>query len=598
VSRARVLLAIAIGLLTLPAGALADGPAEEVAALAASGRGAADRHHLGLPSYATLLGHTWQSKVKRADRRFAAALKAAPSRRARPGVAVAQRSAGADLDKLVARDALRGPNGRQTRELKLATSLSGGCPQLNPLGTGYGWTGLGRAVYVVTTTERAGRFDLITSVVFDGSFHTSPEMLPSATAAAFSSADSGRISITRNQVAVDCRSGKRRQVGETERFASDLDPFYGPDSTFTDFVASQEDGAPAPPRRLNGAAWSEAAVAFMAVPYEALRSRVLAAERLARTPNACVAFDVDAPTHLAPGQTIDLTGVARSVPGGGASAAVRLAGEVRGTWINQRGQSAVPSSIERVRAGGPWYAFTAPPQHWQGPVGLELELVSGAGIARTPVTFLAADSQLHFEILDASIETHTTASRPSPYCGEVGGEQRFSGRFAPQPFSADDQLTLDGGSVSGEVEAIVDAEWHDHLVRGCRSGEAGPEPCEATMPNRTPDGDGSWPVHLSFAPAADPSELTVLWRMEDPEVGFVDAGDAECNAHVWGYFPEEVRRRTIPRATLQASGPVTLTFAGSGHLDLHAGYEPASIDHQWDYKVTLRRVDATGRPLT
>jgi hypothetical protein len=42
---------------------------------------------------------------------------------------------------------------------------------------------------------------------------------------------------------------------------------------------------------------------------------------------------------------------------------------------------------------------------------------------------------------------------------------------------------------------------------------------------------------------------------------------------------------------------VTLTFAGSGHLDQHAGYEPASIDHDWEYTITIQRVDEQGRRL-
>jgi hypothetical protein len=226
-----------------------------------------------------------------------------------------------------------------------------------------------------------------------------------------------------------------------------------------------------------------------------------------------------------------------------------------------------------------------------------MELVSAAGIARTPVSFEAEQPQLYFEVLGASIETHTVASRPSPYCGEIGGRQAFSGSYSPQPFSPDDQLTLADGQVSGGVEAIVDAVWHDHLVYGCRAGGAGAEPCEEAMPDRVPSGDGSWPINLSFGPAADPAELTLTWRMDDPEVGFVDAGDAECNSHVWGYFPDEVRRRTISRASLQATGPITLTFVGSGHLDRHADVDPASIDHDWAYTVTVRRVDAQGRAL-
>ena len=42
---------------------------------------------------------------------------------------------------------------------------------------------------------------------------------------------------------------------------------------------------------------------------------------------------------------------------------------------------------------------------------------------------------------------------------------------------------------------------------------------------------------------------------------------------------------------------MTLTFAGSGHLDQHAGFDPASIDHSWEYTITVRRTDAQGVPL-
>jgi hypothetical protein len=572
---------------------LGDSPAQGAASLLASSRRAADRHQLGLPSYAELLGRGWKRKAIRADARFAR-LGALPARRGRKAGASSAASPAASFERaLGAKDTLAGQNGRQSRTLRVATSLDGGCPRLNPLGTGYGWSGRGRATYLVTTTERIGRFDLITSVLFDGSFRTSPEMRDNATAARFSGADVGEISITRNQVALDRRSGKRRTVGETERFTSALDPFYGPDGEFSGFVAEQEDGAPAPRRRLTTGAWKEAARWFMAIPYDALISRVLEAERLARTPNACVTIAVDAPSHLAPGQAVELTGTASPTAAAAGGTPLKFAGALRGTWINPRGQSAVPlSSLERVREGGPWYSFTAPPASWPDsiPVGIELELLSGAGIAKTPVTFKAEQSQLRFEVLDASIETRTTASRPSPYCGEVGGQQSFGGRLSPLPSSADNQLSLAGGSVSGGVEARVQASWHDHSVFGCRAGAAGSEPCQAAMPDRSPAGDGSWPINVSFEAAQDPTELTLVWRMDEPEIGFVDAGDAECNAHVWGFFGDEVRRRTIARSALQASGPITLIFAGSGHLDQHAGYEPASIDHVWDYELTIRRV--------
>ncbi len=65
----------------------------------------------------------------------------------------------------------------------------------------------------------------------------------SAEADDFSSVHDGEISITRNQVAVNRKTGKRRTVGETERYTSSLDPFYKPEGNFEAFIASQEDGA-------------------------------------------------------------------------------------------------------------------------------------------------------------------------------------------------------------------------------------------------------------------------------------------------------------------------------------------------------------------
>ena len=64
--------------------------------------------------------------------------------------------------------------------------------------------------------------------------------------------------------------------------------------------------------------------------------------------------------------------------------------------------------------------------------------------------------------------------------------------------------------------------------------------------------------------------------MDDPEVGFVDAGDDECNSHVWGYFPCETQRTTVSRSELQGTAPITLTFAGSGHLDHDGHGDPAA----------------------
>ena len=498
-------------------------------------------------------------------------------------------------------DAVKGKGGKQTRSLKVAATLSGGCPQLTDFGDGYGWKGTGRATYEVSTTERSGRWDVITSVVIDGSFQTRPWMNHDATADDFSSADFGEIAITRNQVAVDRETGKRRTIGETERFTSTLDPFYKPEGNFDAFIAAQDDGAPAPPRPLRSSVWEDVAINFMAIPYDAMRSRVADAVKLARTPNKCVTIDFpDAPTHLAPGQTTNLTGVPH-LTGDGAGTTpfyiLQSSSRIGADWINMQGQSAQPlGSMSQLWSGKPWYSFTAPAEAWPDtkPVGLDFTLTSSAGIATAPVKFKTEEPTVYYEILDAKIDNHTDASKPSPYCGEVGGSRSFAGTFDPEPFSTDDHLTIDGGDVSGEVVGNVQAEWYDDYVYGCK---AGPSSCSAHLPDRSPLPDGSWPVAVSFSEAAEPSKIRLDWGMDDPEVGFVDAGDDECNSHVWGYFPQEAQRTTIPRSEMQGTGPIHLTLAGSGHLDHEGNGDPANIDYDWDYELTIQRVDENGDPI-
>ncbi len=83
---------------------------------------------------------------------------------------------------------------------------------------------------------------------------------------------------------------------------------------------------------------------------------------------------------------------------------------------------------------------------------------------------------------------------------------------------------------------------------------------------------------------------------EEPEVGFFDAGDDECNSHVWGTSPTRFSGDGSP-PELQRTGPIPLTLAGSGHLDHEGNGDPASIDYDWDYELTIQRVDENGDPI-
>ena len=570
-------------------------PADATGGLSSASRSAKARHGLGFPSWSELLGKRWKQKAKGADRAFARELE--ESMTELPGGAARRGGPAEDFDRLfTSKDLVKGKRGKQTRSLKVETDLNGGCPHLTELKNHFGWAGKARASYEVATTERVARYDVVTAVVIDANFETRPSMHDDATSGEWSTADFGQVVITRNQVAVNRKTGVRSPIGETEYYRTTLDPFYRPEGGFLAFVNSQEDGAPAPPRPLRSGAWDDVAENFIAIPYNALRTQVVAAERLAQTPNRCVEVSFEAPERLAPSESTDIRGIPRQTEADTEpSLILPTTGRIRAEWVNNQGQTATPNSMEAVHEGGVWYSFTAPPEEWPAdkPVGLEFTYYSSAGIASSRVEFALASSEIYFEVLDAKIETHTEASRSSSYCGEVGGSQSFGGPLAAEPFTDTNHLKTGGGAVSGQIEAKVTSRWYDHEVFGCSSED---DNCQASLPDRTPAG-GTSDIGVYFHESETPGAVDLGWIMYDPSVGFVDAGDAECNAYVWGYFPQETAEQTIALSELRSPDPITLTLAGTGHLDVDGQGDPASIDHIWEYSLTVQAVDESGEPL-
>lgn len=220
------------------------------------------------------------------------------------------------------------------------------------------------------------------------------------------------------------------------------------------------------------------------------------------------------------------------------------------------------------------------------------------GLDVTPRFELEDSCALRFKILAARLSTSVVASGSDSYCGRQAGAKLFDGAAGELPYDGRSVVEREGEQIHGEIFGAVPASWHGHHLDGCRSGEpSGKVACSVDMPDRRPGGDGTWDVGFSLSGRWDDPLWEVRWGQEQPEVGFVDAGDPECNVHIWGAHALDVNLRREPRETFLRSGPVTLTFAGSGRPATNLDPDDATIDHQWSYSVTFQRVDAAGRPL-
>lgn len=200
-----------------------------------------------------------------------------------------------------------------------------------------------------------------------------------------------------------------------------------------------------------------------------------------------------------------------------------------------------------------------------------------------------------FRVLAASLAVSTEASANSILCGTQSGRLQFDGSSGALPLDPGNAIELRDGVVSGGIAARVSAAWSGHHLDGCRYVDGrGYQRCTADPPDRRPGGDGTWPVSFAVSGRADAPEWELRWGLDQPTVGFADAGDDECNVFVWGAFEGDTTVRRVPRAAFLGSDPVTLTFSGSGRPTFVGDRLDATIGHSWSYSITFQRVTDGG----
>jgi hypothetical protein len=586
--------------LPLPANPSASDGLRDLLATTAPGRA---RKGLGLPGYNDLLGRGWKAKAAKADAELIADLDAVAG--AAPRARRAESASDYNgADPLGVGDSIKGRGGKQTRRFRFQAAVDP-CPVI---GTSYVEDGVFevrgdfRAEYEVTTVERVGKHDVTTNVVLDMRGQTSSQTNLDATLSGIGARDV-TVSVTRSQRATNRKTGKTKSTGPVQTYSQPLSTIWVREGNFEEFIAQQDgDEAPAPKRVLRSSAWDDAVDKFINMGFLPLAGAYATTEKRATTPGVCMELTLEAPETLAPGQTTPITGHPVTTHATATKKQILVQGfGAKAEYVNNQGQTAVlrPDYNPGWSEGRPWYDFTAPDDAWpaSSPIGLKVILTTGAGVDEATVFFKPAEDTLYYRVVNATVSYHTTASAPSTLCGTESGSKSFDGEFAETDFDPENAITLEDGRLTGEVQGRVHGRWHSHHLEGCKSGPGGRVPCVTDMPDRTPGLDGTKPVSFSVANGANPGEARLNWGMDDPEVGFVDAGDDECNVHVWSYFPQEIQHRTVSLDTLRSTEPITLEFNGTGHLD-HDNYgDPASIDHTWSYSLTIQRVAADGQPL-
>ena len=178
------------------------------------------------------------------------------------------------------------------------------------------------------------------------------------------------------------------------------------------------------------------------------------------------------------------------------------------------------------------------------------------------------DDPLRYEVLAASFTAIATGSQTvDQFCNSgVSSTKTFTGQSLVTDLNlANAVLPRRAGEpeLHGELTTRVPASW-THQLTGCNDEQ---DACSTTVV-RQPGGDGYWPMSVEVEAASiDAPTAKLIWAVENPSVGFIDADPTVCN--VTEFF------QGLPSVGDHPGGPdERASGQRSHHPDAH---EPAAV---------------------
>lgn len=216
----------------------------------------------------------------------------------------------------------------------------------------------------------------------------------------------------------------------------------------------------------------------------------------------------------------------------------------------------------------------------------------------------------HFKIQSATLTTHLDGSYPagaSQACPSDGflirDQVTFTAAAGAQGFDPEKNVVKQRNARSdlldGRFQAKApDATWN-HTLTGCKYPfQPEVQKCGAT---RTEHATGDWTLGFSLqAESKKAKTATLTWYVGPIIGGYFDADDSVCNVTSIDQIIEDdtLVESQVSLEQLQSTKPFTLTLQGKTSWDRDSRGKQFSLTYDWDYAITLQRVNPDGSPLS